>query len=153
MADGGWPVRPSRTPPGSGPVPAGQPTNQPSGLFPAGQPSGLFPASPPSGLFPSGPPRPTFREPHPVRGSAVAAGLGAGALWMLVFGLLAGGLRAYAWWTALAAAMGWLVSLGLARYGDRGVAVGVAISTGLAMSIAAVAVAARWAASGDWPMW
>jgi hypothetical protein len=72
---------------------------------------------------------------------------------MLVFGLLAGTLRAYAWWTTLAATMGWLVSLALARYGDRGVAVGVAISTGLAMSIAAVAVAARWAASGDWPMW
>jgi hypothetical protein len=149
MADRGWSARPSSTPPASGPFPP----NQPSGPFPGSQPSGLFPGSQPSGLFPSGPPRPTFREPCPVRGAAVAAGLGAGALWMLVFGLLAGGLRAYAWWTVLAAAVAWLVSLGLARYGDRGVAVGVAISTGLAISVAAVAVATRWADSGDWPMW
>jgi hypothetical protein len=150
MADRGWPTVPPGTPPAAGPLPA----NEPSGLFPGNQqPSGLFPGNQPSGLFPSGPPRPTFREPHPVRGSAVVAGLGAGALWMLVFGLLAGGLRAYAWWTALAAAAGWLVSLGLVRYGDRGVAVGVAISTGLAMGIAAVVVAIRWANSGDWPMW
>jgi hypothetical protein len=113
----------------------------------------LFPANPPSGLFPSGPPRPTFREPLPVRGGAVAAGFGAAVLWMLVFGLLAGGLRAYAWWTVFAGVLAWLVSLGLARFGDRGVAVGMAISTGLTMGIAAVAVAVRWANTGDWPMW
>jgi hypothetical protein len=113
----------------------------------------LFPANPPSGLFPSGPPRPTFREPLPVRGGAVAAGLGAAALWMLVFGLLAGGLRGYAWWTVFAGMLAWLVSLGLARFGDRGVAVGVAITTALAMGVAAIAVAVRWANTGGWPMW
>jgi hypothetical protein len=110
-------------------------------------------AQQPSGLFPSGPPRPTYREPYPVRGTAVAAGLSAAALWMLVFGLLAGGVRAYAWWTVFAGAVGWVVALGLARFGDRGVAVGVAISTGLALSIAATAVAVQWGNSGDWPMW
>jgi hypothetical protein len=110
-------------------------------------------AEPPSGLFPSGPPRPTYREPHPVRGTAVAAGLSTAALWMLIFGLLGGGLRAYAWWTLFAGAVGWLVSVGLARFGDRGVAVGVAISTGLAMSIAAVSLAIEWGNSGNWPMW
>jgi hypothetical protein len=117
------------------------------------RPGDAFPANPPSGLFPSGPPRPTYREPHPVRGAAVAAGVGAATLWTLVFGLLASGVRGYAWWTVLAAALAWLVALGLARFGDRGVAVGVAIATGLAVSIAAVAVATRWAGSGDWPMW
>jgi predicted lipid-binding transport protein (Tim44 family) len=120
---------------------------------PYGQPSGLFPANPPSGLFPSGPPRPTYREPHPVRGGGVAAGLGAGALWMLLFGLLGGGLRAYVWWTVLAGTAAWLVALALARYGDRGAAIGVAIVTGIGLSIAAVAVALRWGTSGDWPMW
>lgn len=118
-----------------------------------GQPSGLFPANPPSGLFPSGPPRPVYREPHPVRGAGVAAGLGAGALWMLFFGLLGGGLRAYVWWTVLAGGMAWLVALGLARYGDRGVAIGVAIVTGAGLSIAATAVALRWGVSGSWPLW
>jgi hypothetical protein len=49
--------------------------------------------------------------------------------------------------------VGWLVSVGLARFGDRGVAVGVAISTGLAMSIAAVSLAIEWGNSGNWPMW
>ncbi|MBX6358430.1 MAG: hypothetical protein IRZ05_21585, partial [Micromonosporaceae bacterium] len=88
-----------------------------------------------------------------VRGTAVAAGLSVAALWMLVFGLLAGGLRGYAWLSLFAGAVAWLVSLGLARFGDRGVAVGVAISTGLAMSITAVAVAVHWANSGDWPLW
>jgi hypothetical protein len=112
-----------------------------------------FSADPPSGLFPSGPPRPTYREPHPVQGAQVAAGLGAATLWMLMFGLLAGGLRGYAWWTVFAGALAWLVALALARLGDRGVAVGVAIATGLALSVAAVAVAVRWAEIGDWPMW
>jgi hypothetical protein len=107
----------------------------------------------PSGLFPSGPPRPTYREPHPVRGTSLAAGLSSAALWMLVFGLLAGGVRAYAWWTVFAGAVGGVVALGLARFGDRGVAAGVAISTGLAMSVAAAAVAVHWGDSGDWPMW
>jgi hypothetical protein len=120
---------------------------------PTGQPSGLFPANPPSGLFPTGPPRPTYREPHPVRGGAVAAGLGAGALWMLFFGLLGGGLRAYAWWSVFAGALAWLVALALARYGDRGVAIGVAIVTGFGLSVVAIALALRWGTSGDWPLW
>lgn len=112
-----------------------------------------FLANPPSGLFPSGPPRPTYREPHPVSSTAVATGISAVALWMLVFGLLADDLQSYAWWTALAGALAWLVAAGLARYGDRGVAVGVAIGSGLAVSLAAIVVGMRWADSGNWPMW
>jgi len=111
------------------------------------------PQRPPSGLFPTGPARPTYREPHPVRGAAVAAGLGAGAAWLLVFGLLARTLHGYAWWTVIAGSAAWLVALLLARYGDRGVAAGVAISTALGLSIAATAVAVRWALTADWPLW
>lgn len=111
-----------------------------------------FPGRTPSGLFPSGPPRPTYREPHPIRGSAVAAGLGSGGMWMLLFGLLAQSVRSYAWFTVAAAAAAWLVAVVLTRRGDRGVAVGVAISAGVALSIATVVVGVMWAAVG-WPMW
>jgi hypothetical protein len=45
------------------------------------------------------------------------------------------------------------VALALARLGDRGVAAGVAITTALAWSVAATALAVRWAAAGDWPLW
>lgn len=88
-----------------------------------------------------------------MRGAAIAAGFGAAALWMLIFGLLAGGLRAYAWWTLIAGALAWLVAVGLTRFGDRGVAAGVAIAAGLAVSVGAVAVGIGWAHSGNWPMW
>ncbi|MEV1289430.1 hypothetical protein [Micromonospora sp. NPDC049679] len=113
----------------------------------------------PSGLFPSAPslhavpPRPTYREPHPVRPGAIAAGAGATALWLLFFGLLGGSVSGYAWWTLLAGAVAWVVALGLARFGDRGVAAGVAMLTAVGWAIAAIAVAVRWASSGDWPLW
>jgi hypothetical protein len=111
------------------------------------------PHRPPSGLFPTGPARPTFREPHPVRGGAVAAGLAAAAAWLLVFGLLAGTLPVYAWYTAFAGGVAWAVAAVLARWGDRGVAAGIAVSTALGLSIAATAVAVRWATASDWPLW
>jgi hypothetical protein len=111
------------------------------------------PGSPPSGLFPTGPARPTYREPHPARGPAVAAGVGAAAAWLLLFGLLARSLPGYAWLTALAGGIAWLVALLLARYGDRGVAAGIAVSTALGWAIAATAVSVRWATTADWPLW
>jgi hypothetical protein len=111
------------------------------------------PARPPSGLFPSGPARPTYREPHPVRGPAVAAGLTGTAAWLLVFGLLGGDLAGFVWWTVIAGLAAWLVALVLLRHGDRGVAAGITITTALGWSIAATAVAVRWAATGDWPLW
>jgi len=40
----------------------------------------------------------------------------------------------------------------LARFGDRGVAVGVAISAGIGLGIAFVLVIARWVTTG-WPLW
>ncbi|MCW6004119.1 hypothetical protein K1W54_05930 [Micromonospora sp. CPCC 205371] len=116
-----------------------------------------YPARPPvrtpSGLFPSGPPRPTYREPHRVRAAGLTAGLGAGVAWLLFLGLLGNDLRGYVWWTVLAGLFAWGVAGILTRQGDRGVAAGVAIATGLAWSIAVVAVAVRWGMTGDWPLW
>jgi len=114
-------------------------------------PSGLFPSGP--GIFPPGPQRPTYREPHPVRGGALAAGAGATAAWLLFFGLLGRDLSGYAWWTVFAGAVAWLVALVLTRIGDRGAAAGIAMVTAVGWSIAAVAVAVGWTASGDWPLW
>jgi hypothetical protein len=94
-----------------------------------------------------------YREPHPVRGGAIAAGLGAGVAWLLLFGLLGRDLRGYAWWTLVSGAIAWAVSLVLARYGDRGAAVGVAVATSLGWGFAATAVAVRWATTADWPLW
>lgn len=81
-------------------------------------------------------------------------GLAAAAAWLLSFSLLGGGeLAGYAWWTLVAGAGAWLVALALARYGDRGVAVGVAAATGVDWSVVATVVVLEWTASGDWPMW
>jgi hypothetical protein len=82
----------------------------------------------------------------------VAAGIGAGALWMLLFGLVASSVRAYSWWTISAAVAGWLAALVLARFGDRGVAVGVALITGLGAAIAGSVVFAHFIA-GHWVLW
>ncbi|MEU8423423.1 hypothetical protein AB0C15_21360 [Micromonospora sp. NPDC048835] len=108
----------------------------------------------PSGLFPSGPPtRPTYREPHPITGGGVATGGGAATGWLLLFGLLGTDVASYAWWTVAAGLSAWVTALVLVRYGDRGVATGVAIVTAGGLSIAAAVVAVRWATSGDWPLW
>jgi hypothetical protein len=106
----------------------------------------------PSGLFPSGPPRPIYREPLPVRLTAVFLGVAAGALWMMLFGLVATNARGYVWATIAAGALAWLVALVLARLGDRGVAVGVAFATSLGLAIAALLVIVRWV-GGDWLLW
>ncbi|GIF75331.1 hypothetical protein [Asanoa siamensis] len=111
------------------------------------------PRTPPSGLFPTTRTRPVYREPHPVRGGAVAAGAGAGAVWLLAFGVVDSTVRGYAWWTLLAGGIAWLVALLLARVGDRGVAVGVAAATGVGWSVAAVVVVVSWLNHGDWPLW
>ncbi len=110
-------------------------------------------AFPPSGLFPGASVRPTYREPHPVRAAAVFAGLGTGVLWLVLAGVLARDLPTYAWFTLLAGAAAWGVAAVLVRLGDRGVAVGVAVSTGFGWAVAATAVGLRWAITGDWPMW
>ena len=106
----------------------------------------------PGGLFPSGPPRPIFREPTPVRGGALAAGAGSAALWMLLFGLLATTARSYAWLSFGAGAAAWASALVLSRFGDRGVAVGVALGSAVGVAIAGIVVTVRWA-GGHWLLW
>jgi hypothetical protein len=97
-------------------------------------------------------PRPIYREPMPVRTGAVFLGAGAGALWMLLFGLLAHTARAYAWWTVIAGVCAWAAAFVLARVGDRGIAVGVAIASGLSVGIAFSVVMAQWI-HGTWILW
>jgi hypothetical protein len=105
-----------------------------------------------SGLFP-GPVRPTFREPHAIGAGGLFAGLGAGFLWLTLFGLLGGDLFGYAWWTIAAAVSAWVAAVVLSVLGDRGAAVGVAASAGLGWAIAAAFVVARWVETSDWPLW
>lgn len=110
------------------------------------------PARPPSGLFP-GPSRPVYREAHPIAAAPVLSGIGAGLLWFGLFGGLAHDLASYAWWTLVAAVSAWAVALVLTVLGDRGVAVGVALASGVGLSIAMFFVGARWIDTYDWPLW
>jgi hypothetical protein len=113
---------------------------------------GPAPVRPSSGLFP-GPSRPVYRESHPIAAAPVLAGIGAGLLWLGLFGGLAHGLAAYAWWTIVASVSAWAVALLLTVLGDRGVAVGVAVASGVGLSIAMFFVGARWIDTYDWPLW
>jgi hypothetical protein len=108
----------------------------------------VFVVNPP----PRPPDRPTYREPMPVRSGRVAAGAGVGALWMLLFGAQAGTVRAYAWLTIVAAAIALGAIAVLARFGDRGVAVGAAAATGLGLSIVGL-IGAIQAFDGHWLLW
>jgi hypothetical protein len=103
--------------------------------------------------MPGGPVRPSYREPHPVGAGGLFAGLGAGGAWLALFGALGRDLNGYAWWTVLAAVTAWAVAVVLARLGDRGAAVGVAISAGIGWAVAAGYVVTRWIDTNDWPMW
>jgi hypothetical protein len=98
-------------------------------------------------------PRPTYREAMPVRGQMLAAGAAAGAGWMLLFGLMmTGSARGYVWITLVAGILAWAAAAILARFGDRGVAVGVAGSSGVAVAIAGIVVAYHLA-GGTWLLW
>jgi hypothetical protein len=84
--------------------------------------------------------RPRLREPHPVRTAAVLAGGLGGGLWLLAFGMMADSLRGYVWWSLFAGLVAWATAALLARYGDRGVAVGLAAATGMAWTAPFVAL-------------
>lgn len=105
-----------------------------------------------SGLFPSGPPRPTYREPVPVQFAMLIAGILVTTLWMVLFGLVATSARGYAWASIAAAVLAWATAVLLARAGDRGAAVGVAIAAGVGLAVAAGVVIVRWV-GGDWLLW
>lgn len=127
-----------------------QPWGAPHPAYPPMQPGPV--GRTPSGLFPSRTSRPTYREPHPAPISAIMTGVAAGALWMLLFGLVGRDARSYCWWSIGAALAAWACSAFLARAGDRGIAIGVAISTSVGLTIAAAVVAAHWI-GGNWLLW
>ncbi|MGH3738594.1 MAG: hypothetical protein ACRDT6_23765 [Micromonosporaceae bacterium] len=99
------------------------------------------------------PRRPTYREPHPVRIGPVWAGIGATLVWFLFFGLLGWNARSYVWSTLTAAVLAFLAAGLLHRYGDRGVAVGIAVTSAVPVSVAALVVGIRHFAGGDWILW
>jgi hypothetical protein len=96
--------------------------------------------------------RPIYREPHPAPRSAILTGVAAGAAWMLLFGLIGPGARGYCWWSIVAALVAWGCSALLARLGDRGIAVGVAMSSSVGLAVAMGVVAAHWL-GGHWLLW
>jgi hypothetical protein len=116
-------------------------------------PARLGPAAETAPLFPGQPPHPVYREPHRVGAGPVLAGLGSTALWCALFGALAHDLVSYAWWTLVATVTAWIVAVLLTLFGDRGVAAGIALMSGLALSIACGIVTARWIVTDNWPMW
>lgn len=71
---------------------------------------------------------------------------------MLLFGLLGRDARSYSWWTISAAIVAWLASMVLVRRGDRGIAAGVAMASGLGLAIAMSVVMTRWI-GGHWLLW
>jgi hypothetical protein len=120
-------------------------------------PPGWLPASadmrPPTAVLPPQPPRPVYREPHPVGLGQLFAGIGAAIVWFALFGSIGRDLFSYAWWTIAAAVSAWAVAVVLSVLGDRGVAIGVALTAGLGLSVAGALVALRWITTSDWPLW
>ena len=130
------------------PWPAAEPP--PPGWLPA--PADAPPPASAAAL-PGLPARPVYREPHPIGVAPLLSGMGAALIWFALFGSIGRDLVSYAWWTVAAAVSAWLVALVLTLLGDRGVATGVAIISGIGLSVAMGLVATRWIMTNDWPMW
>jgi hypothetical protein len=96
--------------------------------------------------------RPTYREPHPIRPGPVWAGIGGASVWFLFFALLATNARSYTWSTIVAGVTAGLAAAVLNRYGDRGVALGIAVTSAFGVSIAGLLVGVRYL-GGDWILW
>ncbi|MFD0595397.1 hypothetical protein ACFQZ4_26205 [Catellatospora coxensis] len=79
-------------------------------------------------------------------------GRAGGGVWLLSFGMFGATLGGYVAWTLLAGLLAWAAALALTRYGDRGVAAGVAAATGVAWTAAALSVVAEWIRRGAWPL-
>ena len=58
----------------------------------------------------------------------------------------------YVWWSVAAGCLGWLAAVALARFGDRGVAVGVAVACAVGVAVSFVVVTVEWA-QGNWLLW
>ncbi len=98
--------------------------------------------------------RPRWREPHQVRVGAVAAGSALSALWVMVCLLaFARSGAGFAWVTLAASTIATVVAAVLARYGDRGVAVGVAAVAGTAAGVTGLAVELYLLLTGNWILW
>jgi len=124
------------------------------------------PIGPTSWTGPAAPPprrtgRPRWREPHPVRVGPTAAGSALCALWVLLW-LLAFARGAgetpltgagFAWVTLAASTIGAVAAAALARYGDRGAAVGVAAVAGTAAGVAGLSCELYLLLTGDWILW
>jgi len=106
----------------------------------------------PPRLIPPRSHRPIYREPLPARPGGVVIGAGAGAVWMLLFALIGHGVRGYCWWSIGAALAAWAACAVVARSGDRGVAAGAAMSTGVGLAIVVSVIISHWA-GGHWPLW
>ncbi|MGA5305349.1 hypothetical protein ACPCHT_35960 [Nucisporomicrobium flavum] len=116
-------------------------------------PAGWLPPARPPEALPGLPPRPTYREAHRIRTAPLLSGAGAAALWFTLFGSLGRDLFGYAWWTLGAAVSAWIAAAVLTVLGDRGAAAGVALASGVGLSITAGVVGARWITTNDWPLW
>ena len=127
---------------GSAPVPVWDPARRPPPTWVAR----AEPPPPPTRV------RPRYREPLPVRVSAVVLGGVITTIWFTLTAAMAASARAYVWWTLIAAALAWVSAVVLSRYGDRGSAAGVASVASLGLSVAAIVVIVRWA-GGDWLLW
>src|SRR5262245_58569731 len=69
----------------------------------SGPPAGVPGIGRPPRLIPPRSHRPIYREPFAARPGAVVVGAAAGALWMLLFGLMGHNVRTYCWWSIGAA--------------------------------------------------
>ncbi|SDD91113.1 hypothetical protein SAMN05216270_10955 [Glycomyces harbinensis] len=123
------------------------------------------PIGPTSWTGPDAPPRrtgrPHWREPHPVRVGPAAAGSVLSAVWALMW-LLAYARSTgdtpptgagFAWVTLAASTIGLVAAAALARYGDRGAAVGVAAVAGTAAGVAGLSCELYLFLTGDWILW
>ena len=113
---------------------------------------GWPPGHGPIGIPRPGVPRPIHREPAPARSGPALLGAAGAAFWMLLFALLAQSAQAYAWWSIAAGVLAWCAALVLARFGDRGVAAGVAVAAGLGVAIVFVVVMVHLI-NGHWLLW
>lgn len=98
--------------------------------------------------------RPIYREIHQVRASMVLAGSAGAAVWFLVWLLaFARSAPSFTWVTLIASIIASVAAALLFRYGDRGVATGVAGVTGACLAIAGLVVELHYVMSGSWIMW